>query len=357
MPNWREPMQQTFEYYVVDRNTWRDTQLLTNVKSCTITRDLETDTLGSATLELNESLGECYVRVYLITIQNGVREKHPLGTFLIQTPSSSFNGMVRSVSVDAYTPLIELKENMLEPGYPIYKNKNIMSEACERIKVWTKVPLVTTSDNKKLLDNLVAETDETRLAFLRFLIGEADYSLDLDELGRIIFQKNQDLETLQPVTTFDDGNSSILYPEITMDHDIFGIPNVVIVTYNKNGHDLISRVPNDNTASPVSIQRRGREIVHRVVNPTFSGVENELVSKEMLDDYAKKLLKSLSTVEYKLTYTHGYYPVRLRDCVRLNYERAGIVDVKAQIITQSIKCEPGCPVSETAVYSVKLWEE
>ena len=86
MPNWKEAMQQTFEYYIVDRNTWKDAKPLTNVKSCSITRDLDTDTLGSASFELTDSIGECYVRVYLITIQNGVKERHPLGTFLVQTP-------------------------------------------------------------------------------------------------------------------------------------------------------------------------------------------------------------------------------------------------------------------------------
>ena len=79
MANWFESMQQTFEYYLVDPITWKDTKQLNNVKSCTIDRDYETATLGSATIDVTESTGECYVKIYLITIQNGVRERHPLG--------------------------------------------------------------------------------------------------------------------------------------------------------------------------------------------------------------------------------------------------------------------------------------
>ena len=30
-------------------------------------------------------------------------------------------------------------------------------------------------------------------------------------------------------------------------------------------------------------------------------------------------------------------------------------DIKAKVISQSIKCEPGCPVSEKAVFTMKLW--
>ena len=109
MPNWAESMQQTFEYYVVDPRTWKETKMLDNVKSCKISRDSNADTLGSATIDVTNSVGECYIRAYLITIQNGIRERYPLGTFLVQTPSSTFDGKVRSVTMDAYTPLLELK--------------------------------------------------------------------------------------------------------------------------------------------------------------------------------------------------------------------------------------------------------
>lgn len=68
-----------------------------------------------------------------------------------------------------------------------------------------------------------------------------------------------------------------------------------------------------------------------------------------------KLLKSLSTVEYTITYTHGYCQTRLGDCVRLNYKAAGLTDVKAKVISQSITCESGCPVEETAKYTKNLW--
>ena len=104
MVDWLASMQQTFEYYTVDPGTWKDDKLLSDVKMSSITRDSEVETLGSATFEVTDLLGECYIRVYLITIQNGNREKHPLGTFLVQTPSSSFDGKISNVSMDAYTP-------------------------------------------------------------------------------------------------------------------------------------------------------------------------------------------------------------------------------------------------------------
>lgn len=63
----------------------------------------------------------------------------------------------------------------------------------------------------------------------------------------------------------------------------------------------------------------------------------------------------MSALEYTISYTHGYCPVRIGDCVRLNYSRAGLRGIKAKVISQSIKCEPGCPVTEKAVFTTQLW--
>ena len=92
MPDWTKTMQQTFEYYVVDPGTWKDIKKLDYVLNSSISRDSTLETLGSASITVSESIGECYIRIYLVTIQNGIKERHSLGTFLVQSPSYSFNG-------------------------------------------------------------------------------------------------------------------------------------------------------------------------------------------------------------------------------------------------------------------------
>ena len=67
------------------------------------------------------------------------------------------------------------------------------------------------------------------------------------------------------------------------------------------------------------------------------------------------MLEELSSVEYELSYTHGYCPVRIGDCVRLNYEKAGLKNIKAKVVSQNITCESGCKVTEKAVFTNKLW--
>lgn len=351
MTDWTKSMQQTFEYYIVNPATWKDVRRIDNVKSGSITRDLGVETLGSATFDIEEPLGECYIRVYLITIQNGAKDKYPLGTYLIQTPSSKFDGKNKIVSVDAYTPLLELKENPPPIGYSVLKNTNIMETAYKITKEQVRAPVVAASCTETLFSDFVANTDDTWMTFLNDLMANAKYTFSLDELGRILFSPKQDMASLQPVWTFDDSNSSILYPEISMDYDLYGIPNVVEVIYSSDDRCYYSRVVNDDSNSPTSTISRGREIIHRVTEPILYGNPTD----EQVNEYAVRLLRSLSSIEYTVNYSHGYCPVKIGDCVRLNYSKAGLNGIKAKVISQSIKCEPGCPVSEKAVFTANLW--
>ena len=351
MPDWTKTMQQTFEYYVVDPGTLREIKKIECVLASSISRDSTLETLGSASITVSESIGECYIRIYLVTIQNGVKERHSLGTFLVQTPSYSFDGKIKNITLDAYTPLLELKENPTPLGYSILKDENILDTAYRIVREQVRAPVVKTKNDETLNSNFVANINDTWITFVRDLIANANYSLALDDVGRVLFMPNQDTMSLQPIWTYDDSNSSILYPELTVDRDLYGIPNVVEVIYSNGTEYYYGRAVNEDPSSPISTINRGREITHRESNPSLLGNPNQ----KRIQEYAENLLKELSALEYTITYTHGYCPVRIGDCVRLNYKRAGINGVKAKVISQNIKCEPGCPVTEKAVFTTELW--
>ena len=352
MADWTSSMEQTYEYYEVDPATWKDKKRLTTIKSSSINRDAGAETLGSASIEIVDMVGECYIRIYLVTIQNGLKERYPLGTFLVQTPQTSFDGTNNNATMDAYTPLIELKENQVPLGFTLLKDENILANAYNVAKDHCRCPVINTASDKVLSDNFVSNTDETYITFLRDLLKEAQYQFDVDEMGRILFMPIQKTEALQPVYTFDDGNSSILYPEMTLKHDLYGIPNVVEIYYTSGAISLYTIVRNEDPASPTSINNRGREIIYRMNNP--KGLPG-IPTQEILDEYARNILEELSSIEYTITFSHAYYPCRPGDCVRLNYKRAGLQDIKAKIISQNITCKSGTKVKTTAVFTKKLW--
>lgn len=344
-------MNQTYEYYIVDPGTWKDSEKLDTITKSTIDRDSSDETLGSASIDMTGEIEECYIRIYLITIQNGVRERFALGTFLVQTPSFKFDGRVTERTLDAYTPLLELKENPPEYGYTLMNGANIMKLAGTLAQEHARAPVITTTNEKTLFSDFTAETNDTWLSFLSDLISNANYEFTVDALGQILFAPMQSLSSMRHVWEYNDDNSSILYPEITYEQDLYGIPNVVEVIYSSNDRMYTARVENNDPDSIVSIQNRGREIIYRENSPSFTGIP----SKAEVQEYAKHLLESKSSIQCSLTYKHGYCPVTINDCVLLNYTRAGIKNVRARVTSQSITCEPGCPVEETAVYTKNLW--
>ncbi len=352
MIDWTKSMNQTFEYYEVDPNTWKDKTLLRTVKSASISRDSTAVTLGSASIDVDELVGESYIRIYLIASQNGFIEKVSLGIYLVQTPTSSFDGKVMGVSMDAYTPLLELNENPVPLGYALLKDENIMKRAYQLLSTNGRAPVIETESDKTLENDFIANVSDTWLTYVLDLIKLAKYDINVDELGRIIFEPEKRLDELSPIWTFNDDNSSILLPEIGLRHDLYKIPNTVEVTASIGTEIYTAIVKNEDPSSPTSIQSRGRVITHRETSPKFPGIP----TKEMIDEYAYNLLKTLSDVEYEISYSHGYCPVRVGDCVRLNYTKAKLKDVKAKIISQNIKCEPGCTVSERAIFTKNLWK-
>ena len=352
MPDWTKSMIQSFECYTVDPGTWKDVSPVKSFKTATIDRDSSSDTLGSANISIAEDLGECYLRIYLVTIQNGITERFPLGTFLVQTIPSSFDGKVQTISVDAYTPLLELKENHVPIGYYVAKNENVMDTVYRIVRDHLRAPVVKPSDDTKVFGDFVAETEDTWLSFAKDLAANAKHEFALDELGRVLFAPKQSITSLQPMWTYHDDDISILYPDISREYDLYSVPNVVEVIYSNGADYYYSRVSNDDVNSPLSTVNRGREIIHRVSNPDLIGDP----TRNQIDEYARQLLEELSSLEQTIMYKHGYCPVRVGDCVRINYKRAGIVDVKAKVISQSINCSVGCVVTEKAVITTKLWK-
>lgn len=358
MIDWHSSMTQTYNFYEVDPGTWKNKRRLDNILSCKITRDLESDTQHTASISTTGIIGEMYIRAYLVVIQNGEKNEIPLGTFLTQTPSRKFNGKMNDITVDAYSPLLELKDNQPEIGYTVSKNQNIMDNVCKLTAENMRAPVVPVTGVTDILSgNFTAEADETWMSFLSDLMYNAKYYYMLDELGRVLFAPVQDTASLQPKWTYTDDNSSILYPDITEEYDLYGIPNVVEVVYSGTdgkGNTMIlqSTAVNDSPESPTSTAARGRIVKHRESNPSISGIPDQ----NYIDLYAERLLKNYNDVEHKITYTHGYCPVTIGECVRLNYDRAGLTDVKAKVISQDIDCTSGCKVTETAVYTTNLWK-
>lgn len=125
-----------------------------------------------------------------------------------------------------------------------------MSNAYKIISENMRAPVIKTASDDKLYNDFVANTSDTWLTFTKDLLSNAKYNLGLDEVGRVLFLPDQDAASLQHVWTYTDDNSSILYPDMSVEHDIYGIPNVVEVYYSGSHDNYFARVVNDDPNSP-----------------------------------------------------------------------------------------------------------
>ena len=355
MIDWTRSMQQTYEFYTVDPDSWGDKERIDTIESCNIVRDASVDTLGSASFNCSEIINEQYVRVYLRVKQGEENDRPCLGTFLTQTPSDKFNGKRNDISLDGYTPLIELKQDYPTLGYTVRKNTPIMNTVYRLCSEHMRAPVLEAKNDKTLYNHFVANTDDTWFSYVSDLMANANFSFGLEPEGRVIFEPQIELSSMRPVWEFNDGNSSILHPEITNESDLFAVPNVVEVIYSTDNEIYTAIAVNDDPNSITSTVSRGHIVKHRDTSPKMSENMSGANAQAYLDAYAERLLRNLSNVEHELTYSHGYCPVRLGDCVLLNYEKAGLRNVRARVIRQEIGCETGCTVSETAIYTTQLW--
>lgn len=360
MPDWTKSMIQSFEYWVVDPLTWGDLYKLDTIRSSSVSRDSESETLETASFEIDnieeDSAIERYIRIYLVTIQNRVTERHCLGTFLAQTPLFNYDGKVSGNSLDAYSPLLEMKDISVPFGYYLERDSDILDNAYYLAEEHSRAPVIGSSGNalnKTLISHFTSTQEDSWLSYLSALLGQAEYHFDLDDYSRILLVPSKSLSSMQSKWTFDSGNSSILYPETTKQCDLYGLPNVIEVIYSSNDKYYYSKVVNDDPDSPVSTVSRGREVWKRITDPSVTGNP----SQEEFDEYANELLENMSTLTYVITFKHGYCPVRIGDCVTIDYPEAGLDHVRAVITKQNISCVPGTPVDTTAVYTKKLWGE
>lgn len=352
MADWTQGMTRTYEYWRVNPDTWGDAELLDTITGCTIVRDADEDTLGHATFEM-DAWGsedgvwdsERVIRVYLITVSDGVRERWPLGTYLVQAPSMSFDGARGSVTADGYSPLKELADNYPPDFYSI-ESGNVADRAAALIEAYSRVRVIQPDMDGELTESYVAD-DEPWLDFIKGLLAKGKARIELTPRGEVVFAPIQDSRSLMPARLFDDGNSSILLPEAEVSSNLIEVPNVIRVVYSEESRYLAAEAVNDDPAHPNSTVNVGRRKVYRDTSPNLP----DNPTQEDVDAYAKKLLRNNGAANYEVTFSHGFVPdVVLGTAVRLAYGAMG-VNVVAQVVSQTIECTPACIVATTARYT------
>lgn len=357
--DWTEGIRETYRFYAVDVATWHDYLEIVDVDSCSITRDDTVETLETATMQMLDDPGEMYVRAYLVAEQGSLSETVALGTFLTQTSETSGDGKSRTAKLQCYSPLKELKDDCPPIGW-YAGNGSVITDAVDAIMAaHCRAPYTSTRLSKRLQSSYVAGSGDTWLSVVKGLLGKAGMHLEISPEGIVSAVMDRDAASMQPSWTFDDGNSSIMLPDVTVTSDLSGIPNRYEAVYSGSSGSVVGVAQNDDPSSQVSTVSRGRIVLLRETNPSglvSSDSDKQAVpSKATADAFARRTLRAKSCLESTVEIEHAYCGTRVGDCVRVSTERYGGIDIIGRVSSQTLDCVTGMTVKSKVKYTTEMW--
>lgn len=249
-------------------------------------------------------------------ILDGVQ--HPLGVFMPATPKNVNDGIVESVSVEAYDRCWRVRDTN-SAALPFWPAGTLYLDAIKQLLVEAGVGtvLAVPSDAAFPEDREDWDIGVSYLSIVNQLLTEINYyPLYFDASGAAILRPVVTPDASSINRTLDVRNREArILPGISRETDIFSAPNFFIVTCSNPDKDdlMVATAANENPQSPLSVQRRGRRICARL------RVDN-IASQEELQAYADKLRnESLITGESLRISTALMPGCSVNDVVALHY--------------------------------------
>lgn len=323
------------EYYaaVVDAETWRDVSRIEITSGSVKLSD--SGLRGSADIGCvrYDQGQERWVRIWLNARQNNDADHVALFTGLACAPGRKINGQLTTNNVQLYSVLKPADDVLLPLGW--YAPAGISGETLIRTLLEvTPAPVVFAEDAPAIVDNIVAESGETHSTMLDKILSAINWRLRIDGDGTInVIPKAENASG-----RFDALESDAVEPSIDVEYDWFSAPNV----FRAVSGDESETVRDDSIDSPLSTERRGREVWKEDSSCNLNDGES-------LYDYARRRLKEEQQVSFIAKYTRRFDPGLMPgDIIQLNYPGQELTG-NYLITSQSLALEAGCPVSEEVV--------
>lgn len=337
--DWSKGYTSTWYAVILDPVTWRETERI-EIIGGTI-KHTRTGLRASAGIDVKRALSgiEQWVRVYMDTAQNGEYGHIPMFTGLASCPKRETNATTSDRSLNCYSVLQPAKDIPLQRGWYAMHGAN-GAELVRSLLSVSPAPVVVNGVSPMLSTTIVAEDNETRLSMAERILSVMDWTMVVRGDGTIVLQQF----SAESAAVFDASDYDIIEAPLSVKEDWYSCPNVYMAVSN----DLTGIARDDNSDSPMSVARRGREVWK-----IETGVA--LASTESIAEYAQRALKEAQRIQMEVSYSRRYVPdVYPSDVVTLHYP-AQSVDGDFIVQSQSIDIGSG-KTSETVVINTE-WRE
>lgn len=338
--NWNQGYCSTWRLYSVDRATWGDGDEIKKLVSASVTKDSESSLIEDADITIDGEPINGYVRLVLEANNTEGAARVDVGTFLVTSPKRSINGQLISIDLECYSVLKPADDKMLPPGWYFPEGGDPIAGASELLGGVLQCPVIPSESDIKTDEVKVAESNETILSMVKYLLTDTDYFIDINGKGEVTIKKKSDAI----VVSFDTEDNDILMPDITDESDIFDIPNILRVSDSNGNYETIV---NDDENSSTSVKNLGWE--------KWSAEQLSLDSDESLLSKGAERLEELSKSTRKISYKREYNPeIKVNDMALYLLPHQGIIG-SFRIISQSISIGAGATVSEIAEFESDNW--
>lgn len=321
-------------YYAtrVDPRTWADAGEIAII-SGDITKNVSSEIVVSAALKVSEDIGtEDWIRIYMIAEQDGAKERVPIFTGIVSSPSRDIKGNAETRALDCYSVLKVAADILLPLGWFAPARTN----GGELIRILLSdlpCPVELDEGSPDIISSFVAGDDDSKLSVAQEIAEAINWQIKVNGDGSVRICP----KPLYISGTFDNIENDIIETSVSDDRDIFAIPNILRVTLD--GSAAIAR--DDDPDSMFSTVSRGREV--------WKQETAKLAAGESLGEYATRRLKELQSPSRKLSYTRRYQPdVDVNDLVSIVYPKQDIGDV-FRVKSQQITLSHGAKVKEEVI--------
>lgn len=332
MINYGNGISATYYAARVNPQTWADAGEI-SIISGSITKKAGSDLVQSADITVSEDIGtEAWIRVYMIAEQGGAKERVPLFTGIVSSPSRNIKGAQETRKLDCYSVLKVAADILLPIGWFAPARTN-GGELIRILLADLPCPVEVDEGAPNILSSFVAGNNDSKLSVAQEIAEAINWQIKVRGDGSVRICP-------KPLTisgTFDNIENDIIETSVTDNRDIFSVPNVLRVTLG--GSAATAR--DDDPDSIYSTVNRGREI--------WAQEDAKLAAGESLGEFAVRRLKELQNPSRKLDYTRRFQPdVDVNDLVSIVYPKQSIGDV-FRITSQTITLSHGAKVKEEVI--------
>lgn len=336
--DWGRSYSASWRVFRVNRQTWADAEQITDVDTIRITKTADGDLLESGDMDTSGELANDYYRIVMTAEQDGDVARVDVATLLFEVTGGEHNYGTQTLSAAGNSVLYPASTTTVLTGAYAPAGVDGADYAGRMLRSAINAP-VAVEGSFTLVDNVVHEIGCTVLDAVWSVLEAGGFVMQIDGRGVVhILPK-----PTEPALILDSNNLRLLEPGISYTADSSEVPNRYIVVLDANRTVAVNDDPN----SPISTVSRGYFVDEVDDSPV-------LVNGETLSGYAARKLREASHIEeewkYKREYAPGVLPYSI---VRASIDGA---EGDLRVDSQTLTCDHGISIEETAVKEVSLWQ-